>query len=176
MDFGPYTVLKFLVPNTPLILKTAIFNTLSLSPNSAKQDARTEITVALLRSLLNQRMPWGKVQRGSIRDPGVKGPMWISKYTIPKPDNQDGPLDVLVWAIKELGDGRETYTLPEVADVEGEWTGYRSGVHRKAPLPDISEQEKYENMMGEVQSKLTILYFHGGAFMYGFLPRRADNC
>ena len=93
--------------------------------------------------------------------------MCISKVTLPKPEDSEGlvPRDALDMAIKELGEGSETYTLPETVAVEAEWTGYRSGVDGRAPRPDLSEAEHYESLMSEVKSDVTVLYFHGGAHM-----------
>jgi hypothetical protein len=168
MDLSPVTLAKILLPRTPLFLKTAVLNTLSLSPNASKQDLRTELTVSVLRELINRPNPIGKIQRGSLKDPGIKGRMWISKVTLPKPKDSDGftPRDAANMATKELGDGSETYTLPEMSAVEAEWTGYRSGVGGKAPRADLTEEEQYKHLMSEVKSDVTILYFHGGAHMF----------
>ena len=164
MEVSPSALAKILLPKTPLILKTALFNTLSLSANASKQDLRTEVTVAIIRSMLSRRVPLGKAQRFGLRDLGIKGRIWIAKLTLLAPEDTEGPREALVRAIRELGDGQETYSLPEVTNVEGEWTGYRSGVDKNTPEPEISEKLKYARMMSEVKSKVTILYFHGGAY------------
>jgi hypothetical protein len=168
MDLSPLDLAKILLPKTPLLLKTALWNALSLSPNAGKQDLRTELTVSLLRELIANPAPIGKLQQGSLKDPGIKGKMWISKVTLPKPEDKEGltPRDAIDLVIKELGNGSETYTLPEMAAVEAEWTGYRSGVDSNAARPDISEEEQYEKLMSEVKSDVTILYFHGGAYLF----------
>jgi hypothetical protein len=167
MDFSPVSLAKILLPRTPLLLKTAVLNTLSLSPNASKQDLRTELTVSVIRELIRTPNAIGKTQKGSRRDPGIKGKMWISKVTLPKPEDSDGltPRDALDMAIKELGDGLQRYTLPETSAVEAEWTGYRNGVDANAPRPDLSEAEHYEWLMSEVKSYVTTLYFHGGAYV-----------
>lgn len=145
------------------MLKTAVFNALSLSKNSSKQNMKTEIAVALLRSILDVKKPLGQVQQLGLKDSGIKGPLWISKATMPAA--QGMPVkNALIRAIKELGNGSEEYVVPELHDVEGEWTGYRSGVGKNAPRPDISEEEQYTRLMQEVKSDVTILYFHGGAY------------
>lgn len=114
--------------------------------------------------MLQKRIPLGQAQRFGLRDPGIKGPIWIAKVTLEAPKDVAGPQQALVWAIKELGDGYETYTLPKLTTVEAEWTGYRNGVDKDAPELQISEEEKYSRMMSEVESELTVLYFHGGAY------------
>ena len=77
--------------------------------------------------------------------------MWISKYTIPASesaqDGADGAVDVreaVRQAIKALSDGSNEYELPEIVNVETEWTGYRAGVNHTAKRLDISEREQYE--------------------------------
>ena len=167
MDLSPVTLAKILLPRTPLLLKTAVLNTLSWSPNASKQDLRTELTVSVIRELIKTPNAIGKTQRGSTRDPGIKGKMWIAKITLPKPEDSEGltPRDAVDMAIKELGDGSETYTLPKSSAVEAEWTGYRNGVDGNAPRPELSEAEQYSRLMSEVKSDVTVLYFHGGAHM-----------
>jgi acetyl esterase/lipase len=145
------------------MLKTAVFNALSLSKNSSKQNMKTEVAVAVLRSILDVKKPLGRVQRFGLKDPGINGPMWICKTIMPTTDAVE-VRDALIRAIKELGDGTEEYAIPEACDVEGEWTGHRSGVEKNAPRPQLSEEEHYTRLMQEVKSDVTILYFHGGAY------------
>ncbi len=161
---NPVAIIKALLPKTPLILKTALYHSLSLSETSSKWDLRTEITVNVLRSFLDgpNPSPLSKQQYLSLKDPGIKGPMWISKVTLQRPAGDD-VREALVKGIEGLKEGDETYTLPELKSVEAEWTGYRTGVDANAPELNISENEKYQNLMKEVKSDVTILYFHGGA-------------
>lgn len=163
MDTSPTALARILIPRTPLMLKTAVFNALSLSKNSSKQDVKTEVGVALLRSILDVKKPIGKIQRVGLKDPGIKGQMWISKVTMPATGAVE-VRDALIRAIKELGDGSEEYTLPDVQTVEGEWTGHRSVVDKNAPRLQLSEEEHYARLMEEAHCDATILYFHGGAY------------
>jgi hypothetical protein len=156
-------VARALLSRVPLILKTAILHMLFLSPVKGKQDLRTELIVGLVRSFLDYSVQIGKMQRISVKDMGVKGPMWISTVKFPRPAETD-ILDALVKAIEHHRDGSETYTVPELVDVEAEWTGFRGGVDAKAPPPDVSEEEKYKRLMAEVGEDITILYFHGGGY------------
>lgn len=88
--------------------------------------------------------------------------MWISKVTFPAPE-ADGALRALTSAVDALKADDETYIIPPVLDVEAEWTGHRSRVTSKAPRPELSEQEHYDQLMSEVTSNVTIMYLHGGA-------------
>lgn len=163
MDLSPKALIRLLVPRLPLLFKTALFNVLSLSQNSSKQDLTTEVAVVILRSILRIRKPVRVLQKISTRDPGIKGPILVAKVTIPSPPE---PVlrDAICTAIKELGDGSETYTLPEFAGVEAEWTGYQKGVPANEPRPDRSEQDHYKKLMENISTPVTILYFHGGAY------------
>ncbi|KAI2732626.1 hypothetical protein CBS147332_1765 [Penicillium roqueforti] len=155
-------LLKVLLVRIPLILKTILLHGIQMSPVKGKQDMRTELTVAIIRSFMSTKAPLGKTQRQGIRDPGVKGPMWVSKVTLPQPEVD--VRDAVIRAIEDLKTGNETYDIPATIAVEAEWTGYRAGVGKKTPEPDLSEEEKYHKLRQESPSDMMILYFHGGAY------------
>ncbi|CAI7608759.1 unnamed protein product [Penicillium pancosmium] len=155
-------LLKLMLARVPMILKTLIQHGIHMSPVSGRQDLRTELTVAIIRSFMTFSNSITKTQQNSMRDPGIKGPIWVSKIVLPSPE-----IDVrnaVLHAIDELKTGDESFDIPGIAPVEAEWTGYRSGVDKNAPQPDISETEKYHELRKEVSSDTTILYFHGGAY------------
>lgn len=158
-----FALLKAILASIPLVLKTILLHGAQMSPVKGKQDLRTELTVAVIRSLMSVRAPLGKTQRNGIRDPGVKGPMWVSKVTLPQPEID--VRDAVLRAIEDLKSGDETYDIPELTAVEGEWTGYRAGVGKHTAEPDISEEEKYQKLREESPSDMTVLYFHGGAYL-----------
>ena len=118
----------------------------------------------MLRALLDSPTPTpiSKQQKNSLKDPGIKGKMWISKVTFPAPE--EDVRNILVTAVEEMKSGGEIYTVPVIAPVEAEWTGYRANVDSNRPRLDLSEKKHYERLMSEVKSDATILYFHGGAF------------
>ncbi|OOF99833.1 hypothetical protein ASPCADRAFT_126728 [Aspergillus carbonarius ITEM 5010] len=158
----PLRLLMAILMRVPLILKTILLHGIRLSPVTGKQDLRTELTVAILRSLIVFTSPVGKQQKDSLRDPGIKGPMWVSKVTLPRPE--DDVQDAVIKAIEDLKVGGETYNIPGVVPVEAEWTGYRNGVGKNAPQPDLSEEAKYEELRKESKADMVILYLHGGAY------------
>ena len=88
----------------------------------------------------------------------------MAKVTIPPPTDVNGPREAIVRAIKELGDGTETYTLPKVVAVQAEWTGYRNGAAKNQERADVPEQDQYRILMASTSTPTTILYFHGGAY------------
>jgi hypothetical protein len=158
-----FALLKAILVRIPLVLKTIILHGAQMSPVKGKQDLRTELTVVIIRSFMSVKAALGKTQSDGIRDPGVKGPMWISKVAFPQPEND--VRDAVLRAIEVLKTGDETYDIPEPIAVEGEWTGYRSGVGKHTPEPNLSEEEKYHKLRAESPSDMTILYFHGGAYL-----------
>ena len=159
----PITLLKALLVRIPLILKTAFLNGIRMSPVTGKQDLRTELTVAIIRSFLTISSPLAKTQKNSMRDPGIQGPMWVAKVTLPEPEFD--VRDAVLRAIEDLDGSGGTFDVPAIAAVEAEWTGYRSGVKKHEPLPDVSEEEKYRELCKEATSDTTVLYFHGGAYL-----------
>ncbi|KAL4940944.1 hypothetical protein BDV06DRAFT_195586 [Aspergillus oleicola] len=160
---NPVALLGALLLRVPLILRTAILHAMKQSPGSGKQDLRTEMTVAIIRSFIGRRIPVSKQQKGSMRDPGIKGPLWVSKVTIPKPEVD--VQDAVIKAIEALKvDGGETFDIPGVKEVEAEWTGYRRGVDKNAPELEIEEGEKFERLKDENDNEMVVLYFHGGAY------------
>ncbi|KAJ5683794.1 uncharacterized protein N7477_000139 [Penicillium maclennaniae] len=88
--------------------------------------------------------------------------MWVSKVTLPEPEFD--VRDAILRAIDDLKTGDETFDVPAIAPVEAEWTGYRSGVGKNTPQPDLTEAEKYAELRKESPSDMTILYLHGGAY------------
>lgn len=162
---NPLALLKALVVRIPLILRTLVYHALQATPASKKQDLRTEMTVAIIRSLMDTPLPVTVQQRRSMRDPGIKGPMWVSKVTLPAPG--EAVAEAVLRAIESLSDGNEAQglALPTAQSVEGEWTGYRAGVDKSTPLPGITEKQKYEALKAEATSDLVILYIHGGALL-----------
>ncbi|PBP26982.1 alpha/beta-Hydrolase [Diplocarpon rosae] len=164
-------LLRVILPKVPLMGKTALSHTLGLSEHSKHWDLRTTLTVTTLRSFLTDSppQPLSKIQRMSLKAPEIKGRIWVSKVVLKRPEEED------VWsklqeAIDMLrGEGEETgekggVRAPGVVDVEAEWTGYRAGATRSSVELKISEEDKYKEMMKEVESPVTVLYFHGGAY------------
>ncbi len=148
--------------------KTALYHTLGFSEHSKEWDLRTELIISVLRSFIidSPPQPISKVQRLMLRDPGIKGRMWISKVTMPAPaeDSIRQALFEAIEGMKEPGEAAGGYTEPEVLPVEAEWTGYRAGATKQSAELRIPEEQKYKKMMSEVTSPTTILYFHGGAY------------
>lgn len=157
-----------LLPKIPLILRVLVLRALGLSETARYLDLKTEITLTILRATLNSSRPQSitKTQAMTLLDPGVKGNVWISKAVADVPPER-GIREALMGVIRSLSDSEAQaagFRVPDIVPVEAEWTGYRAGATRDEPLPDVSEEQKYELMMKECNNATTILYFHGGAY------------
>ena len=169
----PWILLKLLLPRIPLVVRVALLNKLGMSPAANLQDTKIEVVTTLIRSIAERRVPLSRAQQISLHDPGIKGQKWIAKCVLPACEDDTDSDEVpdvrlaLAGVISELGDGNESYALPQVKEVEAEWTGYRSDVGQNAARPQMWEQEHYKMMMADdnLTSDTTILYFHGGAYM-----------
>ncbi|ROW06634.1 hypothetical protein VPNG_06707 [Cytospora leucostoma] len=180
MDADKLKLYMQLVAHLPLLARVTILRMLQMSPLSKYMDLKTELTVSLIRSFLSPSKPLSisETQRLLNRDPGVKGRIWVANYTAPAP-KETSIRDVVIRAIENLNlrqpgnDQGSTPSLPlgntqcwpDVVPVEAEWVGYRAGATPQSRLPpDLTEAEKYAEMMKEVKGKTTILHLHGGAY------------
>ena len=164
MDASPAAIARVVIPKVPFLLKTAVWHSLWLSPTSTKWDLKTELLVKMLRMLLDSPSPSpiSLQQKASLKDPGIKGKMWISKVVFQAPASEDVQ-KALLGAVEDLKEGGEVHDQPELVPVEAEWTGYRSNVDSSRPRLDLTEAQHYGRLMSEVKSDVTVLYFHGGA-------------
>jgi hypothetical protein len=97
-----------------------------------------------------------------LKDAPAKGPMWVSRVDLPS-SGDHGIVQAIEEAIERLGDGSETYDVPECIDVKGEWVGHRSGADKSTIEPQIPEQEKYSKLVEELENDSVLYYIHGGA-------------
>ena len=157
-----------LLPHLPLILRVAVAHSLGLSEQSRYLDLRSEVLVTVLREIIQSStpLPISQAQKLTLRDPGVQGKIWVSRYASPLPPEND-VLDALFSAIESLRDSAASYTeprRPSIQPVEAEWTGYRAVATENSRLPPVSERERFDEMQKEVTAPTTVLYLHGGAY------------
>jgi hypothetical protein len=103
-------------------------------------------------------------QAATTRDAPVKGPVWVSKFTVPKPTN-DNSRDLLLALVDEENDKNIHYDRPDSESLHFEWTGFRCNASKDTPEPSLREEEKFQKLMAETTSPLTILYIYGGSFV-----------
>lgn len=102
-------------------------------------------------------------QNATTKEHAVKGPSWVSKFTVPPP-KEDHVRTLLLRVIDELRDGNSPDSRPQSEAIDLQWTGHHIGVDRDTPEPFISEEEKYVRLMKDISSPLVILFIYGGAF------------
>ncbi|KAF3761331.1 acetyl-hydrolase-like protein [Cryphonectria parasitica EP155] len=186
MDRDNTKLVLQLVAKLPLMARVALLHLLHMSPPSKYVDLRTELTVAVLRSFLEPSTPMSITGTQNLlnRDPGIKGRIWIAKYTAPAPP-EPSIRDIVIRTVESMRPAATAAAAdhdddksqpspppqpltgvqwPDVVPVEAEWTGYRASATASSRLPLITEAEKYGEMMKEVTSPVTVLYFHGGAY------------
>ncbi|KAA8566775.1 hypothetical protein EYC84_009875 [Monilinia fructicola] len=163
---SPLSFVKVVLPKVPMIGKTVLFHTLGLSSNSTHWDLKTELTVNMLRSFTHSTQnSISQTQAATLRDPGIKGKLWISKVTLPTPA-EDDIRQKLFHAIEDMkpdGAPEHAFEEPDLMPVEAEWTGHRAGATKDSKRLHIPEPQQYTEMMKEVNTPTTILYLHGGA-------------
>lgn len=156
--------LKLIVFKTPLIIKTIFLHLLGLGPNSKKWALKEAVTVSVFRDIVcGPQESVTAQQRKSTRDRIVKGNLWVSKVTLPGPPEDDTP-QLLFEVFRSLRTGNEEFIPPSLVPVEAEWTGWRANVSSKEPEPGISEEAKFQRLMEDTASDVTVLYFHGGSY------------
>lgn len=131
------------------------------------KSSRTELAALVKkgRALMAQGLVTPVVlrQQQTTGDRAAKGRVWVSRVTFPAPV-EDDVRQIVLDVIEELvpGSKDKIYPHPTLANVQAQWTGFRSGVTLKEPEPAISEEEKFSNMMREVHNPTTVLYMYGG--------------
>jgi len=171
MDISNWGVIRSVSPRIPHIIKTAILACLGRSPNVDVQDVVTEIFITITQPIAGTPISLVRSQNQFNREYAIVGHAWIAKYTIPVSKDLDSEVtgihlrNALAKVVRFLGCGDETYQMPSIADVQGEWTGYRRDARLWSLRPELSEREQYEHLMREVKhDSPVILYFHGGAY------------
>ena len=161
-------MLKLLLPKLPLIARVAVMHVLHLSEASKYLDLRSEVILSVVRSMLEPSVPRAisTMQGYSIYETPIKGRLSISKYAAPAPpevDVRDAVMSVVADLANEDASGLKL-RVPDLVPVEAEWTGYRAKAAAGSAQANISEQEKYNDLLKDCTSPITILYFHGGAY------------
>ncbi|KAA8652790.1 uncharacterized protein ATNIH1004_001695 [Aspergillus tanneri] len=124
--------------------------------------ATQKVRAEYLKSI--HTIPISTQQATTNRNDPVKGPVWVSKFTNSKPTN-DTSRDLLLSLIDEANDKNIPYDCPDSASLSFEWTGFRSNTNKDTPEPSLSEGEKFEKLIVETKSPLTIFYIYGGSFV-----------
>ncbi|KAH8666664.1 alpha/beta hydrolase fold-domain-containing protein [Xylariales sp. PMI_506] len=162
-------VLKVVLPRLPYIARVVLLHILGVSEASKYLDLKSDVTISFLRNMLTfgAPQPISKVQAQTLKDPGIKGRIWVSAVATqvpPETSIRDALLATIDLVKGDLVPDDAKCRVPELVPVEAEWTGYRAAATPDSTLPAISESARYKEMMNECKSDVTVLYFHGGAY------------
>lgn len=89
--------------------------------------------------------------------------MWVANFTLPPP-KEDDARSLLFQVIDDLNENHASYTRSEPVPTYAEWTGFRKGVGKNEPEPQISEREKYDSLMKDTTRPGIVMFCYGGAF------------
>jgi hypothetical protein len=115
-------------------------------------------------------VPISKIQAQSFRERPLKGPIVVSKVTIPRPKETEGEfLRSRLWDLfKSKSEGTEKLDPPAPCSTyHGEWIGVRKGIQdpRAPQQPNLTEQEKFNLIENHRQNDLILFYLSGGAWL-----------
>jgi hypothetical protein len=161
---NPLLYTKGFAPKVPLATKTILLHPLGVSETSKSWGVRLELTVKMMQAFVYSPTPSvSAMQNFSLQGFPITKKMWISEVILlaPKEDDIREQLIKVIEGLKEPGSEPGGYAIPELLPVEAEWTGNcGDGISKKG----MTEKEKFEGMMKEAPSRITVLYFHGGAY------------
>ncbi|UNI25093.1 hypothetical protein JDV02_010797 [Purpureocillium takamizusanense] len=113
-------------------------------------------------------------QAATTKDRPVTGPIWVSKFAVPKArenSNNNDARDLVLGLVDEANDGNVPYQRPDAAEaLRFEWVGARAGVDKNAPEPQLDEMDKFRRLEAETTSPLTVLYIFGGLGSFNAPP------
>ena len=127
------------------------------SPRKMTADFIEKITLMLFAPVSMQQFVTAK-------DSQDKGPMWVSRTTFNKPEDQDELKSVVVKALDDLAPSKERIDDFSIKDVNVQWTSFKPLGQDKEPEAFISEQEKYDGIMKGVTTDIVALYARGGFY------------
>lgn len=111
-------------------------------------------------------LPISMQQMATSQDMPARGNVWAARTTVTV-TAKDTVATLFQRAINGLANGPDQKVEVGdcvVEDVKAQWSGWRADVSRDEEEPEVEEGEKYERLMGEVTSDLTMLHAHGGFY------------
>lgn len=170
IDSGRSKYIWSILYHLPMAARVAALHAIGWTEQSQHVDLKTRLFVDVGRSLFSRKndpSSVAQVQAMTLRERNIPRNTWISKYESPVPP-ETGAVDAVMGAIGSMvrmgPEVARLTTRPEYEPIGAEWTAYRPE-GQGAGLPDISEEDKYKEMVKDVTDPTTILYFHGGAYM-----------
>jgi hypothetical protein len=124
---------------------------------------------AQLRASMSQfsaKLTVSEQQQMTTKKRRVKGPMWVAKFEIPPPE-EDQARTLLLGVIDDLVDQRLLYTRPKSEVIRLEWIGDRKGAGENTPEPFfVDEKFKFGHILADNLGPGVIMFVYGGAFLH----------
>jgi hypothetical protein len=102
-------------------------------------------------------------QKASLKVPTIKGQVWVAKFTLPSPPEEQ-TRQLLLAVIDKFNDHHVPYSRPLSTQIDLEWTGFRVGVGKDTPEPPIPELDKYHGLIRDTTRQGVVMLLYGGAF------------
>ena len=107
------------------------------------------------------------IQKRTLAEASSEDPPWICRVTFPAPVDAENIRALIERAIATLGDQGGTIAYCPVQSVDARWISHRTGDDLKdQPNHSLSADERYRVMMSQTDDIPTIMYFHGGGFLF----------
>lgn len=119
--------------------------------------SKIQVVVRQIRDLVNSdsQPTLSSRQAKSVKTRPPRDTEWTIRFVVPAP-KEDDVLSILLYAIKELGDGGEDFPVPRIEPVDVEWVGPRKHNDRERP------QQLFESLVRDCSPR--VMYVHGGGY------------
>jgi hypothetical protein len=129
--------------------------------------AQIEAVAQKIRTTLGATayIPLPERQRMSLEEPPMKASIWVSRTSFIAPkDEEDGIRHLLSQAITTLGSQEASITVPAACDIDVQWTGFKPSTDAGDLGPALcSEKVKYDSLMKDTRTSMTVFFIYGGA-------------
>jgi hypothetical protein len=122
--------------------------------------------LAMMRSTISKASQTTTIstqQTASLKVPTIKGNVWVAKFSLPSPPEEQ-TRQLLLAVIDKYIDQHVPYSRPLSTQIDLEWTGFRPGAGKDTPQPRIPELEKYHGLIRDTTRQGVVMLLYGGAF------------
>jgi hypothetical protein len=87
----------------------------------------------------------------------------VAKFTLPSPPEEQ-TRQLLLAMIDKFNDHHVPYSRPLNTQIDLEWAGFRPGVRKDTPEPQIPELDQYHGLIRDATRQGVVMLLYGGAF------------
>lgn len=135
-------------------------------PRSKIWDTATQQNIDAVRAFIHRhpQPTITEIQSANTRERALKGPFNLVQAIFPAPA-EDDVRQLLFRTINDLGEAQ--YEPPTLAPVPVEWIGKKAEPVGNISTAVSNKSCDLEQLSKDCNADLTILYVHGGGFLYG---------